>query len=639
MIVKRTVKVSEMAVASSPLSGGELVNVVQGGTSKVANLSGVSNYVRSEIVISDVDNLSTVLSSLSSNSNSINASLSSYVPTTRTVNSKSLSSNLTLDKTDVGLSSVDDTSDINKPVSNATTVVLANKVDKTTTINGQSLSANVAITHRYISVANSTIRKTLSSYASTPQVGFDSVIQTDLPSIIWNLIASDVTLDASWIPLPITNNSGELVGPIIGRMLLEGDIATVPSLGEQVAIVDSLTVPTRAEIRVGDGITVLGRQNQTVAFDALRIDRTATAGTNNGGSGTVGTAGTFPASAINLIKTVAGNGGSNGVAGQTGNGRNGGGFPSTTAGFLSYTAGNGGSATSSGNGGIAGNYQSVYAPSGVSSIIGISFGNGGNSTSSGSGGDGGLALAPLIIIATGNGGNTSGSNNGGNGGRFNGATGSNNGQAINLTCGNGGSSAGSFSGGSGGNIEGFGGIYLAAGGGGNANSVGGSGGSGGGVGGIIITSGNGGNANSSLPGGNGGYGGRIQLTGGNANANGVAGLFHGGNGGLITMRGADAFSPNSGGAAGSLTTSGSGPRSGGSIDTSAGGSFAGGDINLSNGQNILTIKSVAGQLGHRVSVPANTAASGENGQWSSDATYFYYYTSGTGWLRIVGSTF
>lgn len=47
------------------------------------------------------------------------AALSSYVPTTRTVAGKALSANVTLAKADVGLGSVDNTSDAAKPVSTA----------------------------------------------------------------------------------------------------------------------------------------------------------------------------------------------------------------------------------------------------------------------------------------------------------------------------------------------------------------------------------------------------------------------------------------------------------------------------------------------------------------------------------------
>ena len=44
---------------------------------------------------------------------------SAYVPTSRTVAGKALTDNITLAKGDVGLGNVDNTSDVNKPVSTA----------------------------------------------------------------------------------------------------------------------------------------------------------------------------------------------------------------------------------------------------------------------------------------------------------------------------------------------------------------------------------------------------------------------------------------------------------------------------------------------------------------------------------------
>ena len=56
--------------------------------------------------------------------------LSDYVLQTRTINGKALSSDVTLNKSDVGLSNVNNTSDANKPVSTDTQIALNLKVDK-----------------------------------------------------------------------------------------------------------------------------------------------------------------------------------------------------------------------------------------------------------------------------------------------------------------------------------------------------------------------------------------------------------------------------------------------------------------------------------------------------------------------------
>lgn len=58
------------------------------------------------------------------------------VPKTRTVAGKPLSANITLDKIDVGLASVDNTSDANKPVSTAQQTVLNGKVNALNGVTG-----------------------------------------------------------------------------------------------------------------------------------------------------------------------------------------------------------------------------------------------------------------------------------------------------------------------------------------------------------------------------------------------------------------------------------------------------------------------------------------------------------------------
>jgi hypothetical protein len=58
------------------------------------------------------------------------------VPDTRTVNGHALTSDVTVSKTDVGLSNVDNTSDANKPISSATQTALDGKVDENLPITG-----------------------------------------------------------------------------------------------------------------------------------------------------------------------------------------------------------------------------------------------------------------------------------------------------------------------------------------------------------------------------------------------------------------------------------------------------------------------------------------------------------------------
>jgi hypothetical protein len=76
----------------------------------------------------------TKLSNLSG-TNTGDQDLSGLVPNTRTINGHALSSNVTITKADIGLGNVDNISDIDKPVSDATQTALDSKVDKNTLVN------------------------------------------------------------------------------------------------------------------------------------------------------------------------------------------------------------------------------------------------------------------------------------------------------------------------------------------------------------------------------------------------------------------------------------------------------------------------------------------------------------------------
>jgi hypothetical protein len=71
-------------------------------------------------------------------------------------------------------------------------------------------------------------RKDADSYPTNapPQAGVTRVIQADLTGILWNLVAADVTLDASWIGLPYVADPG---GGVINNML-ELDEGGLPNI-------------------------------------------------------------------------------------------------------------------------------------------------------------------------------------------------------------------------------------------------------------------------------------------------------------------------------------------------------------------------------------------------------------------------
>ena len=97
--------------------------------------------------------------------------LSNKVDKTITVNGQALSANVTLGKADVGLSNVDNTSDVNKPISTATQTALDLKADKSITVNGQALSANVTIGKADVGLSNvdntSDVNKPISTATQT----------------------------------------------------------------------------------------------------------------------------------------------------------------------------------------------------------------------------------------------------------------------------------------------------------------------------------------------------------------------------------------------------------------------------------------------------------------------------------------
>jgi hypothetical protein len=64
-----------------------------------------------------------------SNPHGVTAAQVGAVPTSRTVNGKALSANISLTKADVGLGNVDNTSDTNKPISTATQTALNGKAN------------------------------------------------------------------------------------------------------------------------------------------------------------------------------------------------------------------------------------------------------------------------------------------------------------------------------------------------------------------------------------------------------------------------------------------------------------------------------------------------------------------------------
>ena len=133
------------AVASVNGKTGEVVLVPSDiGAATAANLDNVF------VVATDAKaDANSALSGLSSKANT-----SDVVPNTRTVAGKPLSANVTIAKGDVGLASVDNTSDAQKPVSTAQQAALDAKVPTSRTVAGKVLTADVSLAEADVGLGN-----------------------------------------------------------------------------------------------------------------------------------------------------------------------------------------------------------------------------------------------------------------------------------------------------------------------------------------------------------------------------------------------------------------------------------------------------------------------------------------------------
>ena len=88
-------------------------------------------------------------------------------------------------------------------------------------------------------------RKTLATYdPNGPKIGQTRVFQSDLPGVLWTLIDTDVTLDASWIGQPYTVDPD---GDVIVSMELADITGTVPDR--------NVLGVSGNQLRLGDGVT------------------------------------------------------------------------------------------------------------------------------------------------------------------------------------------------------------------------------------------------------------------------------------------------------------------------------------------------------------------------------------------------
>lgn len=133
---------------TSGANRAQIVAPTAGGTSIVVGLPDRSGTVA---LASDLDNTYGIATAAQADATAALSGLSSkadasaVVPNSRTVNGHALSANVTVTKGDVGLASVDNTSDAGKPVSTAQQAALDAKVPNTRTVAGKALGSDVTL--------------------------------------------------------------------------------------------------------------------------------------------------------------------------------------------------------------------------------------------------------------------------------------------------------------------------------------------------------------------------------------------------------------------------------------------------------------------------------------------------------------
>ena len=142
----------------------------------------------------------------------VHPSDTSRVPTTRKVAGHALSADVTLVKSDVGLGNVDNTADVDKPISTAQQTALDNKVDKVT---GKGLSTN-----DYTTAEKNKLSGIENGAGVNPQVNVDGnnrkisgySVNDDMGALI--MVYDDGSQDGGTIGVPLASAAQEAIGSL-----------------------------------------------------------------------------------------------------------------------------------------------------------------------------------------------------------------------------------------------------------------------------------------------------------------------------------------------------------------------------------------------------------------------------------------
>ena len=136
--------------------------------------------------------------------------------------------NVTLTKSDIDLGNVDNTSDANKPISNATQQALDNKVAKTTKVNGYTLDKDIEILKSDVGLGNVDNTSDLNKPISNAVQAELNTINSNVESLSTNKLNKNLGTDNKGYFLYV-NNSGDVATKYVDLTIINGNVVLAPS--------------------------------------------------------------------------------------------------------------------------------------------------------------------------------------------------------------------------------------------------------------------------------------------------------------------------------------------------------------------------------------------------------------------------
>jgi len=230
-------KISELPEATSP-GNNDVLAGVQGSTTKKFKLSNLKTFFQNGLV-----------------------------PTSRKVNNKALSSDITLDKSDVGLGNVANV--LQYSAENKPTPAAIGAVPETRTVNGKALSSNVSLDKSDIGLGN--VANVLQYSASNKP----SAANVTYSGTVYGLSATDVK--GAIDELAIEKQESIAVGAIDLSLSWSGSgpyTQTVTILGPTVtgdSIISLLPTASQLAQLITDGVTALTIENNDGVLTAYAL--------------------------------------------------------------------------------------------------------------------------------------------------------------------------------------------------------------------------------------------------------------------------------------------------------------------------------------------------------------------------------